>query len=797
MADPPDLERRALVLFEDLLGRPEAERDAWLEDQTADAPDLRVRVEALLRADSLSELRTGAAADDGLPEEPPPERIGAYRIHERIGRGGMGSVYRAERAAGDFAHVTAIKVIKPGLLSESLVERFQRERQILATLIHPHIARLYDGGETPGGSPFIVMEYVDGSLLLDWAETHKSPLDQRLKLFGDICDAVAFAHRNLIVHRDLTPSNVLVTTEGVVKLIDFGIARPADGPDTTPTSTRGLSADLSLTPGYAAPERMTGAAVTTAADIYSLGRLLEKLTPPGPRDRELKAIIARASAPAPEDRYATADALKGDVEAWRSGHPVVAMNGGKGYRFARFVGRRPIMLAAGTAAVLVLTVALGFTLSANVRAETARAEAEARFQQTRAIAKGMLFDAYDEVSKAPGSTKARAVLAKLGVDYLDALASDADAPRDVRIEAGQGFTRLSKVIGGGQASQLGRYEDANALLDRANGILTPLLARYPDDPAVRAAVADLRLEQAGADLYSNNDETRARTAALEAQRLMAPIARTDARNARLYATALQTEGDSWTWVEEYEKGRVAHMKAETFIAGLPPALRDSRDVRAVRAANLRFMAEALHKLKQVDPTRRVLEQAVALNRVRLVAQPDDPSVQRSLAAALWYQAVVHRTNMRDAQARASITEATAIARTLTERDHADAGAAHLFAIIGEVGAQILADTGRYADSNALGAEVLGVHDRLIRLSGDSPGAIRSKATTLATIGGNFYNGGDYVRACQTWRQADGLFATLERRGALGEADRASNWPDLKGYLANSCENGPPRMGKLL
>src|SRR5690606_2506622 len=214
-----------------------------------------------------------------------------------------------------------------------------------------------------------------------------------------------------------------------------------------PDAGRASLGSLSLTPGYAAPERMTSSAVTTAADIYSLGKLLEKLLPPLPGDRELSAIIARATAENPAARYSTAEALGSDVAAWRNGFPVAAMPGGRGYVLAKFVARHRALIAVSTVALLLLVGALGATLLANARAERALAESDRRFQQTRAIAKVLLFDAFDEVSRVPGSTQARERLARTGLTYLEALAGDATAPLDVRLEAGRGYLRLAEVVG--------------------------------------------------------------------------------------------------------------------------------------------------------------------------------------------------------------------------------------------------------------------------------------------------------------------------------------------------------------
>lgn len=404
--DDLERERRALALFEALVDIPSPDRDAWISEHIVGDTALEARVRALMAADERANMRTAGAwfaADD--EDGTLPDRIAAYRITARIGQGGMGSVYRGERDSGDFAHVVAIKVIKPGLLSDALGERFRSERQTLAQLSHPNIAQLFDGGELPDGAPYIVMEYVDGLSLQNWVEQEKPDRAARLRLFSAICSAIGFAHRSLIVHRDITPSNVLVTRDGAVKLIDFGIAKAPDVPDTAMPSGSASVASLSLTPGYAAPERMTSASVSTAADIFSLGKLLRWLVPQ--RDAELDAVIARATAAEPNDRYPTAEALAEDVAAWAEGRPVSAMDGGRGYVLRKFVARNRWPMGA---AVLALVLLIGTLVYALI----ARAEAEARFNETRGIAKALLFDVFDTVSKVPGSTEARHQLCASG-----------------------------------------------------------------------------------------------------------------------------------------------------------------------------------------------------------------------------------------------------------------------------------------------------------------------------------------------------------------------------------------------
>lgn len=784
MPEPSD-ERAVIALFERLLEQPEDQRDAWLAAETAGQPSLRARVEAMRAADRVSSLRTGGAGN-AIDDDIPPARIGAYRIVARIGRGGMGSVYRGERATGDFDHAVAIKVIKPGLLSEALVERFARERQTLAALSHPHIAQLYDGGATERSAPYIVMELVDGLPLLQYVADRAAGPRERLRLFAQICAAVAFAHRNLIVHRDLTPSNVLVTHDGRIKLIDFGIARPADS--AQPDSTASSLGSLSLTPGYAAPERMAGSGVATAADIFSLGRLLDRLVPE--YDSERAAIVARATAIAPADRYPTVDALAEDVAAWVDGRPVAAVDGGAGYRARKFVARHRLPVAAAALALVVLIGALTTAVIANHRTDIARAEAERRFEQTRAIANTMIFDAFDAVSRVPGATRAREVLARAGLRYLDALAADRSAPFAVRVETGRGYARLADVIGSGQAGTLGKIADGNVLLARADAILARAYAERPDDTAARRAYAAVVLERAGVDLYNNNDVAAARAGAVRARSLIAPIARADPDAARIYLTSFQAEADSRGWEDDWPNARKLHLRGEAFAAGLPAALRDAKPVQMARSGNLRLLGEAHHKLKETEPARQALDRAVAINEALLAADPRDPVLLRKVATSNWYRAVVHRTNDRDAAAGASIARAVAAASVLRDRDPNDAGSAHIYAITAEVQAQVLMDLGRRDEAFATNAAVDREYARLVALSGDAPGMRRSWSAALRTIGGNYYNGGDYGRACAAWTQSRDLLRWIDAHGALTETDRKNGVANVDRYLAGACVGVP-------
>ncbi len=292
-------------LFEELVELSPSERQSRLA-ALADR-DLSERVRKLLAADSEAGrfLETPAVAVagglfDGLPgvpdEAPPPERIGPYRVLGRLGRGGMGEVLLAERADGLFDQRVAIKLLRRGMASDEVLSRFSRERRILARLEHPHIARLLDGGATEDGRPYFVMELVEGEPITDYCRSRSLAVEPRLELLQDCCDAVAAAHRNLVVHRDLKPSNVLVTKSGEVKLLDFGIAKLLGPDDTGEAAAETRTEFRLLTPAYAAPEQILGEPVTTATDVWALGALgYELLTGTLPQKREGRSAAALAA----------------------------------------------------------------------------------------------------------------------------------------------------------------------------------------------------------------------------------------------------------------------------------------------------------------------------------------------------------------------------------------------------------------------------------------------------------------------------------------------------------------------
>jgi serine/threonine-protein kinase len=389
-----DLEAAARAAFVEDLARDDPELAGELRSMLEVAEDtgglLDTDVVALLGADFLSTV-----SGDSRPGDAVGRNIGPYRIEAEIGHGGMGRVFLARRDDGEFDQEVALKLLRWEVPGEALVQRFRSERQVLAGLHHPGIARLLDGGVTPEGLPYLVMERIEGLPIDDHCRTMTLGLRDRVSLVRDVCGAVQFAHSRLIVHRDVKPSNILVTHGGRTKLLDFGLAKLLDDSDGSVTQAGG---GAPLTPNYAAPEQIEGGAIGAAADVYALGVLLfELLTGQRPHEQgspttaelarrvvaedpplassvvapderswasrdlagDLDAILAKALRREPDRRYSSAEQLAEDLDRYLSFQPIRARRVTPGYRLARFVRRNRGPVAAAVTFVVALSAALG------------------------------------------------------------------------------------------------------------------------------------------------------------------------------------------------------------------------------------------------------------------------------------------------------------------------------------------------------------------------------------------------------------------------------------------------------
>ncbi|MBB5208086.1 serine/threonine-protein kinase [Chiayiivirga flava] len=624
-----DLKRRAYLVLRDLLDTPTGERDACAVERCGDDTALLTEVRDLLATDTggvLDRTAAGVAArlvggndgDDAEAVLPAGTQLGAWRLLQPLGQGGMGMVYLAERAGDGYVQRGALKLIKRGMDSAAVVARFRNERSILSRLTQPNIARLLDGGVAEDGRPFLVMEYVEGEPLSDWAARTAAGLDTRVALFLQVCDAVAHAHRQLVVHRDIKPGNVLVDARGVPKLLDFGIAKLlGDGEDATRTATSGHF----LSPAYAAPEQRDGGFVTTAADIYQLGLLLfELLTgarfsaiagntgghpsqrlaaarelvgddgPTAITPRQLRGdagiIVARATDADAARRYATVEALADDVRRWRDGRPILARPDSGLYRLRRFVARHRVAAALGVIAIVGL---LGGSALALWQAQ--RAEREAQLARSAQAFLTSVFDAASPDSEAGARVTARELLDR-GAERIER--DLADQPRlraDMQVTLGTLYT------------QLGQYDQAQALLERAR-------SGWPDGSADDAA-ARLRL--------------LAKLAAVERRR-----GRLDDALA-LFDSVLATDAPADARSHVLVERALLHDERGAFDAGLA----DARAALAIDSArdddagldivrDRHIEALMLARLGRFDESQRVFDATLADASVRL--GPDDTRV---------------------------------------------------------------------------------------------------------------------------------------------------------------------------
>jgi tetratricopeptide (TPR) repeat protein len=530
-------EEKLRVLFEEATELAPEARAQFVDTACNGDSGLKHELEALLAADEAAHeeefLRHSAIRNEAFADYATGSALGAtignYRLVELIGRGGMGAVYRAVRIDAEFEMSAAVKLIDGAFTSPELIAHFRAERQILANLEHPNIARLLDGGARADGLPYLIMEYVEGISPYDFARNHNLSTAERLALFRQICSAVHYAHQHMVIHRDLKPANILVTADGIPKLLDFGIAKVL-----TPEPSRWRDAltepgTLKLTLRYASPEQVRGEPVTTASDVYSLGVILYELLtghspygdadlptheimrivceeePPRPSSYapklkgDLDNIILRALRKAPLERYASADQFSEDIRRTLEGRPVLARGDAPLYVAAKFIRRNRVLVVA--AALLLVSLVGGL-----VEVTLARARADRRFNDVRRLAHSVMFDYADAIDRLPGATPVRARLVQDALTYLDNLSKEADTPQLQR-EIVDAYVRVSNVQGNEYENNLGDTQAAMISAYKAVNAAEKLLREDRTAPALASAAS--AFSTYGSLLYSTGDLKKA------------------------------------------------------------------------------------------------------------------------------------------------------------------------------------------------------------------------------------------------------------------------------------------------
>jgi non-specific serine/threonine protein kinase/serine/threonine-protein kinase len=682
-----ELQNRADEIFRATVTRPRSERLAFAEAACEGDNRLFAMVETMLSVDEdlplsgeTQAISTTVGATGAKPavygqsfsrivdsEDLSGTRFGNYELLRRVGKGGMGSVYAARRADQDFKKLVAIKFVKPGMETEEILLRFKHERQVLAGLDHPNISRLLDGG-TDQGVPFLVMEYVEGVPIDDYCRDHRLSVQARLQLFCIVCSALQYAHQSLVVHRDIKPTNILVTADGTPKLLDFGIAKVLN-PDLSETMAMTTASGVPMTPDFASPEQVRGDAVTTSSDVYALGVLLYELlttehplrhyykklgfertvleaepdrpstaasratTEPGllpenSREKlqaklrgDLDAILLMSLRKEPPRRYASVQHFADDIQRYLTGSPVRAQRDTFRYRAGKFVRRNAPAVIAATLAVLLLIASSIISYAFYRQASRERFRAEARFADVRQLARFVLFD-FDRVIEA-GSTPARQAVIEKATEYLGRLEKDRTNDPSLERELVEGYLKVGDLYGNLYGANLGNrtaakesYERALKVLDSSKAadvrLLTETRVRLADLLASSGALQDaIKAYQGAKDVLE-----RGATSDPNTNRTLITLLRN-------LASAQSRVGDYPGALKSYED-LVTHNRALQSVDPNSPDIRAMAALADLRIGELKSRMGNVHGLPQMERALRVYTEL-------LDAAPNSPTAQRGVA----------------------------------------------------------------------------------------------------------------------------------------------------------------------
>lgn len=676
-ADPDFAQLKAL--FNEICDLPDEAAQRRRLAELAAPVQLWARVLRLAGRDATTRFAkpvAGMLASVGGAELRPGARLGAWTLLSELGHGGMGMVYLAERSDGHYQQRAAIKLLR-GWSGEAALAQLARERQILASLNHPHIARLIDGGSTPGGQPYLVMDYVEGQRIDVYQHDHELGLEATLGLFLMVCEAVAYAHRQLVVHCDIKPGNVLVGSDGRAMLLDFGIAQLQD--KRTEGGADGSTSDgetQALTPRYASPEQRAGAPASSASDIYSLGamlgELLQALGPAAARPVEWQAIVRRATAAQPEARYLSVAALMSDLRRYRQHQPLAALPRSAGYLLRKFLRRRWPWVLAGSGALLMAALFTLRLVQERDRALQAEALAQRESETTRQVSDFMvsLFEGADPRISGRPDLSAAALVDK-GRERMD---------RDLQ---GQPALQASmKGVLGKVYENIGKPRAAAELYEQA----IALERARPQRQALREAALLSRL---AVTLSNDGQEAKAVAPARQSLALRQPAA-----DALELADAYNTLGLVLTRVDAIDEARRYLDMALTIRLAKQGA--EHLDV-AIAIQNLGSLALRAGQLKEAEAQFR---RALGLKR-RLLGE-QHPSVLTSMQSLAVVLAAQHRVDEAEGLLRQLVAQRRTVHGPLS---------ATVAAALNEL-ASVLQDAGRSAEAIAAYREALALHEQL-------------------------------------------------------------------------------------
>jgi eukaryotic-like serine/threonine-protein kinase len=704
----PDQWARIKPIFAEAAEQPAAERAAFIRSRCNGDDLLVAEIESLLGAhdqagpfiEGLPDVTTTSAHDNEGPDKMIGRLLGAYELVREIGRGGMGSVYLATRADEQFRKLVAVKLIKADLDNESITRRFRNERQILASLDHPNIARLLDGGTTEEGSPYFVMEYIEGKPIRDYCDAHRLSTDRRLRLFRDVCSAVHYSHQNLVVHRDLKPSNILVTEDGTVKLLDFGIAKLIGA--SASFGEASLATSRVMTPEYASPEQVRGETITTSSDTYSLGVMLYELlcghrpyrvattspldmiraiceeeperpstavgrtettntsagetsvTPeavsrardsqPDKLRRQLEGdldnIVLKAMRKEPQRRYSSVEQFSEDLRRYLDGLPVLARKDTFSYRSGKFVRRNKLGVSAAAIIVLLLTLGVAGIARQTVIANRQRARAEKRFNEVRELAHSFMFTFHDAIKNLAGATAARQLVVNESLEYLNSLADEASDDPSLQRELGEAYHKLAEIQGVPGASNLGDKAGAAESLRKAIAIRESLVASRAADVEDRVS-----LSESYSRLSSVLSGPESLESALKGQAILESLLAADPNNERL----LMAAGSSYQSVGQYLSGSGDYAGAIANYRKMQTIYQTLAESSTANVTNRHDLALACKKVGAVlivtgdlAAATENYNRALEIERALIASHPDNATMRLDMSYTLSDLALIHR-----------------------------------------------------------------------------------------------------------------------------------------------------------
>ncbi|HYJ91451.1 MAG TPA: serine/threonine-protein kinase [Pyrinomonadaceae bacterium] len=814
----------------------ETDIDTWLAEYCHGDDNLKAEIESLLRLkkDSARFLEMSAAryAVHLLNEDSrhAGKQFGNYTIVRELGRGGMGTVYLARRADGEFTQDVALKIVRQTLLDDELERRFKRERQILADLSHPNIGRLFDGGVTEAGEPFLVMEFVKGWPLIEYADKRELTVVARLQLFLKTCRAVSFAHQNLIVHRDIKPSNILVDESGEPKLLDFGLAKVFD--EAIPEAERTQTLFQALTPAYASPEQLRGINVTTASDIYSLGIVLYELLT-GKRPYEFKSnsfdeilrivssreptkpssvvsrrlhsrsgpdgkmaynrlkgdldnIVLMALRKEPERRYKSVDQFAEDIERFLKKLPVIARDDTFAYRTSKFVQRNAVGVIAGSL-VAVATVA-GAVLSRKQarRANKERERAEGRFNDLRQLSHSLMFEIHDSVQDLPGSTETRQLIVSRALRYLDSLAKEATNDFSLQRELAIAYKKVGDIQGNPYSANLGDIEGAMHTYLHAKDIYETLIHSDPRNTELGRDLAAL-YDRIG-EIKLHASDTKGGFAAFQASLAVRHQLIEDNSNDpvlhREFAVSFMKLGEASQKLGDIAKALHFERKALSIFEELLE--RESNNLKFKRDVML-TLSKIGYMLFISDDLPRALDsyrQSFSIAESLATAQPENALALRDLSIGYNNigRVLLKENDAREAEDafKRSLAIAEALANIDPKNELARSDVAYVLAKLGAA----QTESGKYEDALHNLAKALEINQALYQ-------ANPKHAFTLAEIGDCHHAIGEAFEKMK--RQADALASyelAVEAREKMSSAD-----PGDAEYLRSLAESYQT-LGKL-